>query len=170
MQKDFNKTYSQVDGYSASMTYDVVDVATSDYTIEVVDQIQRPVIITDVDGNVQISYVNGRTENFGDTQYNNMKVSAKDSSGNNRSASGISKTAQHEIGHSVGLAHPLEKNAPVSSDIDQKTGDVKDGTIRKNLMNSDGNPNPDLKNTSGTELTPGQMKTIDNTVNKNLDK
>jgi len=168
IQKDFNKTYSQVDGYSASMTYDVVDVATSDYTIEVVDQIQKPVTITDADGNTQVSYVNGRTEKFGDTQDNNMKVSAKDSSGNNRSASGISKTTQHEIGHSAGLAHPWEKNAPVSSDIDQKTGDVKNGTIRKNLMNSDGNPNPALRNTSGTKLTPGQMETIDDTVNKNL--
>src|SRR5690625_426485 len=168
IQKDFNKTYSQVDGYSASMTYDVVDVATSDYTIEVVDQIQKPVTITDADGNTQVSYVNGRTEKFGDTQDNNMKVSAKDSSGNIRSASGISKTTQHEIGHSAGLAHPWEKNAPVSSDIDQKTGDVKNGTIRKNLMNSDGNPNPALRNTSGTKLTPGQMETIDDTVNKNL--
>ncbi|MGV0923422.1 DUF6443 domain-containing protein [Empedobacter tilapiae] len=168
IQKDFNKTYSQVDGYSASMTYDVVNAATSDYTIEVVDQVQRPRIITDANGNTNVSYVNGKTEKFGDTQDNNMKVSAKDSSGNNRSASGISKTAQHEIGHSAGLAHPWENNAPVSNDIDQKTGDVKNGTIRKNLMNSDGNPNPDLRNTSGTKLTPGQMKTIDDTVNKNL--
>ncbi|WP_334126985.1 RHS repeat-associated core domain-containing protein [Empedobacter brevis] len=168
IQKDFNKTYSQVDGYSASMTYEVVDVATSDYTIEIVDQIVAPITIVDSNGNEGIKYVAGEAGKFADTQENNVKVIAKDASGNNRSASSMSKTTQHELGHTAGLTHPWEKNAPVSSDIDQKTGNVKNGTIRKNLMNSDGNPDPSLRNTSGTKLTPGQMKTIDDTVNKNL--
>ncbi|MDH0675647.1 hypothetical protein N5D03_13975 [Empedobacter sp. GD03861] len=170
IQKDFNEIYSQVEGYTASMTYDISTTSTSDYTIEIVDQIQRPATRTDADGNTQVKYLNGKTEKFGDTQDNNMKLSAKDSSGNSRSASGISKTAQHEIGHSAGLTHPWEANAPVSSDIDQKTGDIKNNTIRKNLMNSDGNPNSTLRNTSGTALTPGQMKTIEETINKNTGK
>ncbi len=148
LEKEFNKTFSQAEGTSSTMTISTDNSST--YNIVLKDQIEAPVEIKDNSGNiVGKSYVNGRTEKLGDTQSNTITVSVKDADGNNRSQSSIISTINHELGHSGGLSHPW---------AERKANDITNQ--KNNLMNSDANPDINSRGTGGKEITKGQMNII----------
>lgn len=106
------------------------------------------------------TYAGGKTGELGQTQKNSFEVTAT-VDGSKRSNSDMSRSFSHEAGHTAGLQHPWEASNHVS-DIKQGAASVTNSTVRSNLMNSDDNKsNP---STSGTNLTSGQLKSVDQTI------
>lgn len=77
--------------------------------------------------------------------------------------------ALHELGHKAGLDHPWGTNAP--SDI-QQPSNIKSiptelrKSIKNNLMNSDENPEPKMKNHEGENLTDQQRNYMIDIIEK----
>ncbi len=162
IKNEFDATYSQIEGYTATMSYEIVNEATADYTIDIVKQINESK--ENKDGGIM--HTNGQTDKFANTKKNTIKLSAYNSKGRERSASAISGTALHELGHSAGLTHPWESKIEPVSDINQNSGKVDNKTIKQNIMNSDANPKPSLRSTNGRSLTDQQIKEIDKVVTR----
>lgn len=76
----------------------------------------------------------------------------------------ISRSFNHESAHTAGLDHPWGKNAV--SDMNQNSKDVKDSSIKKNLLNSGANPKESLRTGDGSNLTTGQIKSMNELINK----
>ncbi|NOQ70807.1 MAG: hypothetical protein GQ574_02330 [Crocinitomix sp.] len=81
------------------------------------------------------------------------------------------RTMAHETGHTGGLEHPWEKQdqegivpKPGAAMINQDDEDIEDATILDNLMNSNANPEQNLKSTDGKTLTPAQLNYLENKV------
>ena len=152
LEKQFNKTFSQVEGTSS--TLDVRTDNSATYNIILTDQVESPKNITDNNGNIiGVSFVNGRTAKLGDTQNNTITISVTDAAGSKRPITSIVSTINHELGHAGGLSHPWLEN---------KTNDIKNQ--KTNLMNSDANPNLQERSTGGKELTSGQIEIIKNKI------
>ena len=87
-----------------------------------------------------------------------------------RSISKMFHTTKHEaIGHGGGLFHPWSKKINGKStdwDVSQDNPNVSKETIKGNLLNSEANPIKELRSNEGTELTPGQVKQIGESVKK----
>lgn len=162
MKKDFSKTYG-ADGAKAELV--VSDKAT--IKANVVDQ--KGTVITDADGNeIGVAFKGGVTEVLGDSQKNGFTVAAS-SDGQVRAVSSMTRSFNHEAGHTAGLDHPW-KNRDKVSDINQNSKDVKPKTIKGNLLNSGENPEPNYKQSEGSSLTPGQFKKMDELIQSQQQK
>jgi len=108
--------------------------------------------------------------------------------GISRKREDIVRTIAHEVfGHGGGLEHPWEdyqrkapdvfqpenfgkslRNALIENELDLFLGESNEAKkgrlILENLMNSGGNPVPILKSSSGTELSPDQVKHLNSTI------
>ena len=119
--------------------------------------------IKDKDGNViGKTYKGGKAGSLGKTQNNNFDVTAK-TDGTKRSNSAISRSFSHEAGHTGGLRHPWSKRQGVT-DIKQGATGVTAKTVRSNLMNSDDNTTKENRSHTGTNVTSGQLKSIDKII------
>ncbi|MFL9845664.1 hypothetical protein [Flavobacterium rhizosphaerae] len=113
-------------------------------------------------GNVTRKYVGGHTSKLGDTQKNGFNVVGR-INGKIQNFGSMAHTLAHEAGHTAGLRHPWGQDNQVS-DVRQGSPNVKDKTIKRNLMNSAANPIQALRSNDGKELTPGQFKAIDELI------
>lgn len=77
----------------------------------------------------------------------------------------VIKLRNHEAGHTGGLWHPWSTLNTVQ-DIKQGAEGVTDKMIRGNLMNSDKNTKKANRSHTGTNVTKGQLKSIDKLVRK----
>ncbi|WP_172279327.1 DUF6443 domain-containing protein [Chryseobacterium sp. LAM-KRS1] len=156
IKNDFSKTYG-ADGAKASLV--VSDKAT--IKANVVDQ--KGTIITDADGNeVGTAFKGGVTDVLGESQKNGFTITASND-GEKRATSDITRSFNHEAGHTAGLDHPW-KNRDKVSDINQNSKDVTPKTIKSNLLNSGENPDPNYQQSAGSSLTPGQFKKMDEVI------
>jgi len=115
-------------------------------------------IIKKDDDTTQIRYQGGKVEEIGNTQENIIFLTVK-VNGKKRNNKKISRSFNHEAGHSAGLYHPWSPRNNIN-DIKQGDKDVSPSTVKKNIMNSGANPDPNLRSNSGTDLTPGQLKEV----------
>jgi RHS repeat-associated protein len=152
---DFSKTFGN-DGAKAELI--VSDKAT--IKAELVDT--KGTTITDDDGNELVRYKGGVTGVLGESQENTFSVTAS-RDGEKRSTSEMTRSFNHEAGHTVGLDHPW-KNRDKVSDVNQNSKDVSSKTIKSNLMNSGENTNQDYRQSQGRSLTPGQFKKINEVI------
>jgi hypothetical protein len=71
-------------------------------------------------------------------------------------------TSAHEAGHSATLDHPweLKNNAiQLTPSIDQSnTKTADENAIKKNVMNSAENPDPQYNSNGGSKMLPGQLR------------
>ncbi len=156
MQADFSKSFSG-EGATAQLVVNNVTEAKGDFLVSLVDAKSNTLYDKNTGEVTGTTYTGGKTGELGQTLENSFEVTAT-IDGSNRSNSDMSRSFSHEAGHTAGLQHPWEASNPVS-DIKQGTEGVKNSTVRNNLMNSDDNKsNP---STSGTNLTSGQLKSID---------
>lgn len=158
MKNQFAESFSG-EGGTAQLVIENVSEPKGDFVVTLKDA--KSTIIKDADGNpIQKTYKGGKAGELGQTQKNSFDVTVE-TDGSKRSNSGISRSFSHEAGHTAGLRHPYDPKNTIS-DIKQGAPGVKTSTVRKNLMNSGANPtNP---GTSGTELTSGQLKSIDKLI------
>lgn len=157
MQVNFAKVFSGAGGTAKLV---VQMNKTGPMSVTLVDKKSTPVL--DKAGNVVgKTYTGGVTAKLGQTQKNSFEVTAQ-VDGAARSESDVSRSFNHEAGHTGGLNHPWEPGNP--SDIQQGGAGVKESTVKSNLMNSDENPDASNKSHSGTDLTSGQLSKIDNTI------
>jgi len=86
----------------------------------------------------------------------------------------IATTIIHELLHGAGAPHVYEPGAPpdiAQYNPDHTRSNISNETIRNNVMNSGGNPIPELKNTDGrNNLSLGQVKATDARVNSEREK
>jgi RHS repeat-associated protein len=159
MQADFAKSFSG-EGSTAKLVVNNVTEAKGDYLVSLVDTKSNTLYDKSTGEVIGKTYVGGKTGELGQTQKNSFEVTAT-VDGSKRSDSDMSRSFSHEAGHTAGLQHPWEASNPVS-DIKQGAAGVTNSTVKSNLMNSDGNKsNP---STSGTNLTSGQLKSVDQTI------
>jgi RHS repeat-associated protein len=79
-----------------------------------------------------------------------------------RGEEAITRTLAHELCHTASLDHPWENNNKLVNDLGNN---VEGNTIIKyNLMNSGGNPIPDLQTVKGKNLTKDQYKAMDSQI------
>lgn len=150
---NFSKTYG-ADGAKAELV--VSDKAT--IKVDVVDK--KGTIVTDADGNEAVRYTGGVAGSLDDTQNNKFEVTAS-VDGDKRSSSDMTRSFNHEAGHTAGLRHPFDPKQEVA-DVKQGAPGVKTSTVTSNLMNSDANKvNP---SSSGTTLTTSQFKRMDELI------
>jgi len=156
IKKDFSKTYGE-DGAKAELV--ISDKAT--ITANVIDQ--KGTVVTDDEGNeIGVSFKGGVTETLGDSQQNSFTVAAS-TDGSKRANSDITRSFNHEAAHTAGLDHPWNNRDKVS-DINQNSKTVKPKTIKANLLNSGANPNPNYRENTGSDLTSGQLKKMDQVI------
>jgi RHS repeat-associated protein len=155
----FSKTYGS-DGAKAELI--IADKST--FNVSVVDQKSTPTI--DADGNEAIKFQGGVTAKLGETQENSFSVTAS-VDGEKRGNSDITRSFNHEAGHSAGLRHPFDPNQELT-DIKQGAPGVKASTIKENLMNSDANK--DNPSSTGTILLKSQFGSIDKTIQSQQNK
>ncbi|PWN72244.1 sugar-binding protein [Chryseobacterium phosphatilyticum] len=151
----FSKTFS-ADGAKAELI--VSDKATM--KVEAVNE--KSVTITNENGEEFSTFKGGVTATLGETQKNNFTVTTT-VDGSKRENNGITRSFNHEAAHSAGLDHPWENRDKVS-DINQGSKNVSPKTIKGNLLNSGANPVFDYKQNAGSNLTPGQFKKMDETI------
>jgi hypothetical protein len=161
MKSDFAKSFSG-EGSTAQLVVNNVTEAKGDYVVSLVDAKSNTLYDKSTGEVTGTTYAGGKTGELGQTQKNSFEVTAT-VDGSKRSNSDMSRSFSHEAGHTAGLEHPWSPTNTVS-DIKQGTTGVKDSTVRSNLMNSDQNTNVGNRSTSGTNLTSGQLKSIDQTI------
>jgi len=161
MKSDFAKSFSG-EGSTAQLVVNNVTEAKGDYVVSLVDAKSNTLYDKSTGEVTGTTYTGGKTGELGQTQKNSFEVTAT-VDGSKRSNSDMSRSFSHEAGHTAGLEHPWSPTNTVS-DIKQGTTGVKDSTVRSNLMNSDQNTNVGNRSTSGTNLTSGQLKSIDQTI------
>jgi RHS repeat-associated protein len=177
------RTQNDVDGivgkmlssFNESYTKDVGDhtyVATSSEQAANYENLTRgPTInvklvdlVSDFSQNGEGTFKAGETY-IGETQSNLIEVGIT-LNGKQQDQGDINYTFNHEVGHTAGLQHPWESKL---SDISQP-GDVSKLTpqqrkdIKSNLMNSQENPTRSLRNSNGSNITPGQIKKVTETI------
>lgn len=154
IKTDFSKTYG-ADGAKAELI--VSDKAT--IKANVVDE--KGTVVKDADGNdVGVAFKGGVTDTLGDSQKNGFTVAASND-GDKRGTSDVTRSFNHEAGHTVGLRHPFDPKQEVT-DVKQGATGVKTSTVTSNLMNSDANKiNP---SSSGTTITTSQFKKMDELI------
>jgi RHS repeat-associated protein len=160
--EQFTESYSNSDeNITASLVIEDVAEAKGDFLVTLTEQTSNPVY--DADGNkTGITYKGGEAGALGKTQKNDFEVTAK-RDGSTRSNSDVARSFSHEAGHTAGLRHPWSAKQEIG-DIKQGAEGVKSSTVRKNLMNSGGNKVKANRSTSGTNVTNGQLKSIDKLV------
>lgn len=152
-KSDFSKTYGS-DGAKAELI--ISDKAI--IKVHLVDK--KGTIVTDADGNEAVKFTGGVAGSLDDTQNNKFEVSVS-VDGNKRSTSDMTRSFNHEAGHTAGLRHPFDLKQEVA-DVKQGAPGVKTSTVTSNLMNSDGNKiNP---STSGKTITTSQFKRMDEKI------
>ena len=161
MQADFAKTFSG-NGSNAELVVNNVPEAKGNFLITLTDTKTNGVFDKNTGERIGATYAGGKTGEIGQTQKNSFEVTTT-VDGSKRSNSDMSRSFSHEAGHTAGLEHPWKKTGQVI-DIKQGADGVKNSTVRSNLMNSDQNPNLSNRSTSGTNLTTGQLKSIDETI------
>ncbi|WP_238594273.1 RHS repeat-associated core domain-containing protein [Chryseobacterium indologenes] len=132
---DYNKTLLQDTSAILSqngMTVNIIEDADAKFTIE----LAKPVAKFTADG--MISITNGY--NIPDGNIYDGQVTSQDSP----------RTLAHELGHKSSLPHIFAETSKVENTKENQ----------KNLMNSDDNNKVELRDTSGTNLTPSQTKDI----------
>ncbi len=114
--------------------------------------------------------LNGVVESIGDTQFNNIDISTKWSSGRNKNVDKLTTTITHEIGHTAGLMHiwsidenTIQKDA--RQELDGTNGDIL------NIMNSVANPHVPNKSNSNLRgnTTSGQKLNLIKEVEQDTD-
>jgi RHS repeat-associated protein len=162
MEADFAKTFSST-GVAARLVVEQISSSdgSCDFLVPLVDVKSNPMYNNSGEV-IGYTYVGGRTAEIGQTQQNSFEITAT-VDGKNVSTSEMTRTFNHEAGHSAGLKHPWSLTNTVA-DIQQGATGVKDSTVRSNLMNSDGNPIIGNRSTSGTSLTPGQFQSMDELI------
>jgi RHS repeat-associated protein len=165
MQADFAKNYSG-EGSNAKLVVENISSSdgTCDFLVPLVDTKSNTVYDKSTGEVTGTTYAGGQTGELGQTQKNTFEVTAT-VDGSKRSNSDMSRSFSHEAGHTAGLEHPWSATNTVS-DAKQGAAGVKDSTVRSNLMNSDQNTNVGNRSTSGTNLTSGQLKSVDQIVQK----
>jgi RHS repeat-associated protein len=161
IQTDFAKSYSG-EGSNAKLIIENISDSdgSCDFLVQLIDTKSNSIYDKNTGEIIGITWEGGQTGILGQTQKNNFDVTAS-VDGVKKSISIMSRSFLHEAGHTAGLQHPWLASNPVT-DIIQGAVGVKDSTVRSNLMNSDDNKiNP---STSGTTLTSGQLKSIDQTI------
>lgn len=158
--KDFMKIYSQ-DGGNANLIFQDVTEPKGDFLVTLTDVVGNNIYNNEGEV-VAKAYPGGKTGELGQTQKNSFEITAT-VDGTKRSNSAMSRSFSHEAGHTTGLEHPWTSTNDVS-DIKQGAPGVKDSTVKNNLLNSDQNPKESNRSTSGTSLTPGQFKSMDNLI------
>jgi len=161
MQADFAKIYSG-NGSNAELIVNNVSEANGDFLVTLIDVKSNGIFDKNTGERTGDTYTGGKTGDLGQTQKNSFEVTAT-VDGSKRSNSAMSRSFSHEAGHTAGLEHPWKATNDVS-DIKQGTDGVKNSTVRSNLMNSDQNPNLSNRSTSGTNLTTGQLESIDKKI------
>ena len=161
MKSDFSKSFSG-EGSTAQLIVNNVTEAKGDFLVSLVDNQSNTLYDKSTGEVIGTTYAGGKTGELGQTQKNSFEVTAT-VDGSKRSNSDMSRSFSHEAGHTAGLEHPWSATNTVS-DIKQGATGVKDSTVRSNLMNSDQNTNINNRSTSGTNLTSGQLKSIDQTI------
>lgn len=154
IKTDFSKTYG-ADGAKAELI--VSDKAT--IKANIVDQ--KGTVVKDADGNeVGVAFKGGVADTLGDSQKNGFTAAASND-GEKRATSDITRSFNHEAGHTVGLRHPFDPKQEVA-DVKQGATGVKTSTVTSNLMNSDANKiNP---SSSGRTITTSQFKKMDELI------
>ncbi len=153
VKTNFSKTYG-ADGATASLV--ISDKGT--IKVDVVDK--KGTIVTDADGNEALRFTGGVAGSLDDTQNNKFEVTAS-VDGDKRSSSDMTRSFNHEAGHTAGLRHPFDPKQEVA-DVKQGAPGVKTSTVTSNLMNSDANKiNP---SSSGTTVTTSQFKRMDEQI------
>ena len=156
LKNDFAKTFS-TEGVGAEL------VVSDKGTIKVSLVDQTSTTITDSDGNEFSKFKGGVTATLGETQENSFTVTAT-VDGDKRGNNDITRSFNHEAGHTAGLDHPWGKSAV--SDMDQSSKDVKTSDVKKNLLNSGANPNESARTATGSQLTTGQINSMDKLIEK----
>jgi RHS repeat-associated protein len=161
MQADFSKSFSG-EGSTAKLVVNNVTEAKGDFLVSLVDTKSNTTFDKSTGEETGKIYAGGKTGELGQTQKNTFEVTAT-VDGSKRSNSDMSRSFSHEAGHTAGLEHPWSATNTVSDAKQGATG-VKNSDVRSNLMNSDQNTNVGNRSTSGTNLTSGQLKSIDQTI------
>jgi len=161
MQADFAKTFSG-NGSNAELVVNNVPEAKGNFLVTLTDTKTNGVFDKNTGERIGATYAGGKTGEIGQTQKNSFEVTTT-VDGSKRSNSDMSRSFSHEAGHTAGLEHPWKMTGQVI-DIKQGADGVKNSTVRSNLMNSDQNPNLSNRSTSGTNLTTGQLKSIDEII------
>jgi RHS repeat-associated protein len=160
IKEQFVKSFSGVGG-NAEIIIQNVSEAKGDFSVTLVDVQSNIIYDRETGEEISRGYNAGEAGKLGETKNNSFEVVAT-ADGSKRSDSSIARTFSHELGHTAGLEHPWQASNPVG-DIKQGEKGVLDKTVRNNLMNSDQNPtNP---SNSGTQLTTGQLKSVDELIN-----
>ncbi|QYS87876.1 hypothetical protein JJC03_13285 [Flavobacterium oreochromis] len=161
LKENFNKIFTG-EGATGNLVIQNVTEAKGDFLVILQDTKSYPVFDKETQEVVGKTYFGGLTAKLGQTQNNSFDLNVT-VDGSKRANSAISRTFNHEAGHTAGLEHPWEISNP---DIRQGTSAVSDSTVQKNLMNSSENTNVDNRSNSGTKLTSGQFKSMDELIKK----
>jgi hypothetical protein len=125
-------------------------------------------ILTTIGGNAIANVQGGETR--GQAKFlggkgileNEVIVYSRTSEGISIDMQSLARTLAHELGHTAGLLHPWDPNQDVD-DINQNRRPPLlefplDKDIKTNILNSEANPNPELKSNRGTKVTIGQLE------------
>ena len=160
--EQFAESFSNSDeNITASLVIEDVAEAKGDFLATLQEKTAE---IVTIDGKEYKSYKGGKAGKGAETQKNSFDVTAK-VDGSKRANSSIARSFSHEAGHTGGLWHPWSTLNTVQ-DIKQGAEGVTDKMIRGNLMNSDKNTKKANRSHTGTNLTKGQLKSIDKLVRK----
>ncbi len=122
-------------------------------------------------------HINGATLDFESNSSSQknivyIAVSRTDKNGvsSNRENPDLVRTSLHEGLHTILLQHPWLEKPEIDIYQSDKPTIEQSNKIKNNIMNSGGNRNKELQSTEGTNVTPGQRKKANKTINEQTKK